>query len=93
MFGGLININIYGKYMASELPSVVLLFWLNWSIYSHSSEENWSLKRFANENLSVKAIIFQKVLSCVPLFHKDFKKHLLIKVSIKKSEYIFRQLI
>ena len=45
------------------------------------------------KNLTVQAIIFQKILSCVSLCHKDFKKHLLIKVSIKNfSEYIFRQL-
>ena len=42
---------------------------------------------------TVQAIIFQKILSFVSLCHKDFKKNLLIKVSIKNfSEYIFRQL-
>ena len=45
------------------------------------------------KNLTVQVVIFQELLSCVSLCHKDFKKHLLIKVSIKKwSEYIFRQL-
>ena len=35
----------------------------------------------------------KKILSCVSLCHKDFKKHLLIKVSIKSSsECIFRKL-
>ena len=57
---------------------------------NHDLQETW---RFVNENLTVQAIIFQKILSCVSLCHKDFKKHLLIKVSIKNfSEYIFRQL-
>ena len=33
---------------------------------------------------TVQAIIFQKILSFVSLCHKDFKKNLLIKVSIQK---------
>ena len=44
----------------------------------------------SNENSTV---IFQKKLTCVSLWHRDFKKHLLIKISIKiLSKYIFRQL-
>ena len=87
--------------MASELASVVLLLWLNWQICSHSSEKYLWIKilkpwrprnmEVFNENLTVQAIIFQKILSCVSLYHKDFKKHLLIKVS-NFSEYFFRQL-
>ena len=42
-------------------------------------------------NLTVQAIIFQKILSCVSLCHKDFKKHLLIKALKNFSEYILLQ--
>ena len=48
--------------------------------------------RFVNDDLTVQASIFQQILSCVSLCHKDFKNHLLTKVSVKNfSEYIFRQ--
>ena len=43
--------------------------------------------------MTVEVIFFQKILSCVSICNKDFKKHFLIKVSIKNlSEYFFRQL-
>ena len=40
-----------------------------------------------------KLLFLKKKVTCVSFCHKDFKKHLLIKVSIKTlSEYICRQL-
>ena len=80
--------------MTAELPSVVLLLRLNDKSVLIPLENTYELKysnndlqetwRFVNENLTVQAIIFQIILSCVSFCHKDFEKHLLIKVSIKK---------
>ena len=48
---------------------------------NYDLQKTW---RFVDENLTVQAIVFQKMLSCASLCHKDFKKHLLIKASLKK---------
>ena len=60
----------------------------NFCLLFFDLQETW---RFVNENLTVQAIIFQKKLTCVSLCQKDFKKHLLIKVSIKKFIWIHLQ--
>ena len=83
--------------MAAELSSVVLILRLNWKIRSHSSEKYlWiSILKpqpprnvvLVNENLTVQAIISQENWP-TSLCHKDFKKHLLIKVNIKELIWI-----
>ena len=44
---------------------------MNQNIKTMTPQETW---RFVNENLTVQAIIFQKILSCVSLLPQRFQK-------------------
>ena len=73
--------------MATDFPSFVLFLKLSslkntleLKYYHHDLHETW---KFLNENYTVHKLLFLKKLTCVPLCHKDFKIHLLLKINIK----------